>query len=263
MSAIKNWLIEFWGFRELFLVLTFKEIKIRYKQTLLGTAWAILQPSALTIIFTVVFSLFLKIDSGSIPYPIFAYSALLPWTFFSTALSFGALSVVNNGNLVTKVYFPREMLPLSAVGAAFFDFLMAAVVFAVMMIFYKISISATILFAPLIIVSILLLTTGVSLILATLNVLFRDIRFIIPLLLQIWLYLTPIIYSSEAIPQKFKFLYWLNPLAPLIETFRQITVQGQNPRVFDLAYAGLISIVIFALGFWFFKSRERIFADVI
>lgn len=263
MSVIKNWLIEFWAFRELFLVLTFKEIKIRYKQTLLGAAWAILQPSALTIIFTVVFSLFLKVDSGSVPYPIFAYSALLPWTFFSTALSFGALSVVNNGNLVTKVYFPREMLPLSAVGAAFFDFLMAAVVFAAMMIFYKISISATILFAPLVIVSILLLTTGVSLILATFNVLFRDIRFIIPLLLQIWLYLTPIIYSSEAIPQKFKFLYWLNPLAPLIETFRQITVYGQNPRVFDLAYAGLISIVIFVLGFWFFKSKERIFADVI
>lgn len=263
MSAIKNWLIEFWAFRELFLALTLKEIKIRYKQTLLGAAWAVLQPVALTVIFTVVFSLFLKVDSGSVPYPVFAYSALLPWTFFSTALSFGALSIVNNGNLVTKVYFPREMLPLSAVGAAFFDFLMAAVVFALMMIFYKISISATILFAPLIIVSILLLTTGVSLILATLNVLFRDIRFIIPLLLQIWLYLTPIIYSSEAIPQKFKFLYWLNPLAPLIETFRQITVHGQNPRVFDLAYAGLISIVIFALGFWFFKSRERIFADVI
>lgn len=260
---MKEWMREFWGFRELFVALTLKEIKIRYKQTILGAAWAILQPGALTLIFWIIFGVFLKVDSGSVPYPIFAYSALLPWTFFATALSFGALSVVNNGSLVTKVYFPREMLPLSSIGAAFFDFMMASLVFIPLLIFYKIEVTAAILFVPLVILSILLLTTGIALVLATFNVLWRDIRFVLPLLLQIWLYITPVIYSADSIPQKFKFLYFVNPLAPLIETFRRVTVTGQTPRLFDLTFAIGVSLIFFALGFWFFKNRERIFADVI
>lgn len=260
---MSRWISEFWTWRELFVALTFKEIKIRYKQTILGAAWAILQPGALTVIFTVVFGLFLKVDSGAVPYPVFAYSALLPWTFFSTALSFGALSVVNNGSLVTKVYFPREMLPLAAVGAAFFDFIMASLIFVAMMVFYKIEISAAVLLVPLLVLLILLLTTGISLVLATLNVLWRDIRFVIPLLLQIWLYITPVIYSADSIPQKFKFLYFVNPLSPLVETFRKVTVMGAPTQVFDLVYASLVSVIIFTFGFWFFKSREKIFADVI
>lgn len=260
---MKNWISELWYFRELLWVLTVREVKVRYKQTLLGVAWAILQPASLTIIFTLVFGLFLKVSSGSIPYPVFVYSALLPWTFFTTAVTFGSLSVVNNGNLVTKVYFPREILPLSSVAAAFFDFLMASVVFIILLIFYKIEIGPGVLFGLPIIASIFILTTGISFFLSTLNVLFRDIRFVIPLILQIWLYLTPVIYSTSQVPEKYRFLLTLNPLVPLIEGFRNTTVLGQIPNFGEVLFSLGISGLVFYLGYWFFKSREKIFADVI
>lgn len=259
---MKSYISELWHFRELLWVLTVREIKVRYKQTLLGVAWAILQPASLTLIFTIVFGIFLKVSSGPIPYPVFAYSALLPWTFFTTAVSFGSLSVVNNGNLVTKVYFPREILPLSSVAAAFFDFLMASVVFVVLLILYKIEIGLGALFGLPIIASIFILTTGISFFLSTLNVLFRDIRFVIPLVLQIWLYLTPIIYSVSQVPEKYRFLLQLNPLVSLIEGFRNTTVLGKIPNLGEvILYLG-ISGLIFGLGYWFFKSKEKIFADV-
>lgn len=256
------WFKELWRFRELLLALTLREIKVRYKQTVLGFAWAILQPAALTIIFTVVFGFFLKVDSGSVPYPVFSYSALLPWTFFTTAVSFGALSVVNNGNLVTKVYFPREILPLASVGAAFFDFLMASLVFIILLIFYHVQISAVVVFSLVIIPSIFLLTTGISFFLSTLNVLFRDIRFVVPLILQIWLYLTPVIYSSGQVPEKYRIFLSLNPLTPLIEGFRDVTIYSKFPGATHLILSVIVSILVFVLGFWFFKSREKIFADV-
>jgi len=257
-----SWFYELWEFRELLWALTLREIKVRYKQTVLGVLWAILQPVALTLIFTVVFGFFLKVDSGSVPYPIFAYSALLPWTFFTTAVSFGALSVVNNGNLVTKVYFPREILPLASVGAAFFDFLMASLVFASLLIIYHVHITLSILFIFIVVPSIFLITVGISFFLSTINVLFRDIRFVVPLVLQIWLYLTPVIYSSGQVPEKYRIFLSLNPLTPLIEGFRDITVYGKFPSSFHIILSLLISLAIFFVGFWFFKSKERIFADV-
>ena len=259
---LKNF-FELWYFRELLWVLTIREIKVRYKQTLLGVAWAILQPASLTLIFTIVFSFFLKVSSGSIPYPVFAYSALLPWTFFTTAVSFGSLSIVNNGNLVTKVYFPREILPLASVAAAFFDFLMASVVFIILLIFYKVEIGPGVLFGLPIIASIFILTTGISFFLSTLNVLFRDIRFVIPLLLQIWLYLTPVIYSTSQVPEKYRFFLQLNPLVPLIEGFRNTTVLDKTPNVGEIILYLGFSVLVFWLGYWFFKSKEKIFADVI
>lgn len=260
---MNSWLYELWSFRELLWAMTLKEIKIRYKQTILGTAWAILQPAALTLIFTLVFGFFLKIPSGEIPYLVFFYSALLPWTFFSTAVSFGALSVVNNGGLVTKVYFPREILPLSAIGAAFFDFLMAAVVFALLVLIYHQTITLNILYLFLIIPAIFLFTTGVTLILAALNVLFRDIRFVVPLILQIWLYVSPVIYTRESIPQKFSLVYNLNPIAPLVQSFREVTVLAKSPNMIELFLSITVSVVFFWAGYFFFKRRERVFADVI
>lgn len=259
---MKNWISELWHFRELLWVLTVREIKVRYKQTLLGVAWAILQPASLTLIFTIVFGLFLKVNSGSIPYPVFAYSALLPWTFFTTSVSSGSLSIVNNGNLVTKVYFPREILPLSSVAAAFFDFLMASVVFIILLIFYKIEIGIGVLFGLPIIASIFILTTGISFFLSTLNVLFRDIRFVIPLVLQIWLYLTPVIYSTSQVPEKYRFFLQLNPLVPLVEGFRNTTVLGKIPNVGEIILYLGVSALVFYFGWRFFKSKEKIFADV-
>ncbi len=260
---MKSWILELWKFRELLWAFTLKEVKIRYKQTILGVAWAILQPAVLTLILTIVFGIFLKVKSGTIPYPIFAYSALLPWTFFATAISFGALSVVNNGGLVTKIYFPREVLPLAAVGAAFFDLLMASVIFILMILFYKVPINVNILYLVVIVPSLFFLTTGISLVLSTLNVLFRDIRFIVPLVLQIWLYLSPVIYSQNQVPKKYQFFMKLNPVAPLIEGFRDVTVFGKSPDTLSLAIGVVVSILIFLAGYWFFKSKERIFADVI
>lgn len=260
---MNGWAIELWRFRELSWAFTLKEIKIRYKQTILGVAWAILQPAALTIIFTVVFGIFLKVDSQDVPYPIFAYSALLPWTFFTTAVSFGALSVVNNGNLVTKVYFPREILPFSAVFAAFFDFIMGSVIFLAMLIFYRIPIGINLFLLIIPIFSILLFTSGISLLLSALNVLFRDIRFLVPLILQIWLYATPVIYSLNQVPQKYKFLMLLNPMTSLIESFRNFSIRQGSVDVSMIFLSVVISFSTFVAGYLFFKYKEKIFADVI
>ena len=260
---MREYSIELWHFRELLWALTIREVKIRYKQTLLGTAWAILQPASLTLIFTIVFGVFLKVSSGTIPYPIFAYSALLPWIFFTNAVSFGALSVVNNSGLVTKIYFPREILPLASIGAAFFDFLMAFVVFGILMIIYNIPLSLNLFYLSLLIPAITLLTIGVSLILSALNVMFRDIRFIVPLMLQIWLYLSPVIYSLEQVPERFRTIILFNPMAPLVQDFRDVTVFGKSPNLSELIFYSIISFLIFAAGYWFFKSQEKTFADII
>ena len=260
---MKKSINQLWSYRELLIAFTLREIKIRYKQTILGASWAILQPAALTIIFSIVFGVFLKVNSGSVPYPVFSYSALLPWTFFATAVSFGALSVVNNGNLVTKVYFPREILPLAAVGAAFIDFLSASLIFLLMFFVYKISLSVAFLYVLLIFPSIFLLTVGISFILSALNVMFRDIRFVVPLILQIWLYLSPVIYSMDQVPEKFRKFYILNPMAPLIQSFRDVTVFGKSPNVGELTLAIIVSVLIFILGYLIFKAKERKFADII
>lgn len=260
---MRAYLRELWYFRELFWAMCAKEIKIRYKQTLLGAVWAILQPVSLALIFSVVFGIFLKVESSGIPYIIFAYSALLPWTFFTTAVSFGALSVVNNGGLVTKIYFPREILPLASVGAAFFDFLMASGIFAVMILIYKLPLTSNFFYLLVFIPSMILLTIGISLILSTLNVLFRDIRFVVPLVLQIWLYLSPVIYSLDQVPDRFRVLILLNPMTPLVQGFRDVTVFGKPPELSQLILSLSVSLVIFVLGYLFFKSREKFFADVI
>ena len=259
---IKN-LKQLIGYRELIYAFTLREIKVRYKQTVLGASWAILQPLALTIIFTIIFSIFLKVDSGPIPYPIFAYSALLPWTFFTTSVNFGSLSVVNNSSLVTKIFFPRETLPISAIAAAFFDFIIAAIIFLVMMIYYNVGISFNILLLLIIMPAIIIFTLGVTLMLSALNVIFRDIKFVVPLLLQIWLYTSPIIYSVDQVPQRLKNIYIVNPMAPLIESFRKVTVAGSLPNFAELALAITISIAVFITGYAFFKSKEKIFTDVI
>src|SRR3989344_4156081 len=260
---MKTWILELWHFRELLVALTLREIKIRYKQTFLGAAWAVLQPAALAVIFSVIFGHFLRVESSQIPYVIFYYSSLMPWTFFSNSVSFGSLSVVNNSSLVTKVFFPREILPLSSIGAAFFDFLASSVIFIILMIIYKITPTINIFYLVLIIPSIFIFATGISLILSAINVIYRDVKFVIPLVLQVWLFATPIIYSIDRIPDNIRKFYILNPLAPLINSFRQVTVLGKNPNIFELNLAIVISITTLIVGFLFFKFKEKIFADVI
>lgn len=253
---------ELWQFRELLIALTAREIKIRYKQTFLGIAWAILQPASLTFIFTLVFGFFLNISTGDVPYPIFVYSALVPWMFFSNSLSFGSLSVVNNGNLVTKIYFPREILPLSSIGAVLFDFVMASIVFIFLMYVYKISPTFNLLYVALILPSLFFLTCGIAFIFSAINVLYRDIKFVVPLVIQIWLFLTPIVYSTSQVPEKYHIFLKINPLVPLLENFRLVTVYAKAPNIGEIVLFTVISIMIFFVGYWFFKRYEKIFADV-
>src|SRR3989338_5961130 len=194
---------QLYKYRQLLWILTQREIKVRYKQTTLGILWAILQPLSLMLIFTLVFSYFTKINSEGIPYPIFSYVALLPWTFFQTAVQFGSMSVVNNSVLVTKIWFPREILPLSNVFAAFIDFAVAGILLVALLVYYRLPLSVHMGWILLLIPLQLIITAGLSLLTAALVVLFRDLKFIIPLGLQILFYATPVIYSINIIPDKF------------------------------------------------------------
>lgn len=250
-------------YRDLLWLWTLREVQVRYKQSLLGIAWAILQPLALTIIFTVVFSRLIQVDTGDIPYPIFSYTALVPWTFFATSLTFGIASLVNNMSLVTKIYFPREILPLAAIGAAFVDFLVSAAILAGMMLVYGVQpgwISLWI--APLLLLQVAL-TVGVVLLGAALLVFFRDVRFVVPLLIQIWFYATPIVYPASLVPEQYRTLYFLNPMAGIIDGYRRALLTGEAPQMDALALGSAVTLVLLVAGYSFFKRAEPVFADLI
>jgi len=249
--------------RDFWMMWTLREIQIRYKQSLLGTAWALLQPLSLMVIFSVIFGYLLKVQSGGVPYPLFVYSSLLPWTFFANAINNSVPSLISNLNLVTKIYFPREILPLAGIGAAFVDFLVGAVLYIFMMVIYGIPARVVLSWIPLLIFVQLLLTIGVSLIASTVIVFFRDVRFVVPLVLQVWMYLSPVIYPLETIPEKWRGLYLLNPIAALIDGYRRVILYGTTPQWQYLVPGLVISVIIFIGGYLFFKRMEPIFADII
>ena len=256
-------LIHLYNYRDLLLLWTGREIRVRYKQSVLGVGWAILQPIALMIVFSLVFSRIIKVDTGGIPYPIFSYAALVPWTFVATSLSFGIPSLVNNLNLVSKIYFPREILPVASIGAALLDFAMAGLVFIGMMLIYQIPVTINILWViPLLGIQIIL-TVGVTLLGAAAIVFFRDVRFIIPLLIQIWMYASPVIYPASLIPEQYQTLYFLNPMAGIIAGYRSALVLGETPNLMALLLATIVSAVLLLLGYVTFKRSEPLFADLI
>jgi lipopolysaccharide transport system permease protein len=250
-------------YRDLLWLWITREVRVRYKQSLLGAAWAILQPLALTIVFTVVFSYLVRVDTGDVPYPVFAFTALMPWTLFSTSLSFGIPSLINNLNLVTKIYFPREVLPLASIGAALVDFFLSVVIFVGLLAVYHIQPTIQVLWVvPLLLIQITL-TLGVTLLGSAVIVFFRDVRFVIPLLLQLWMYATPIIYPVDLVPARFKTLYFLNPMAGIIDGYRRAVVMGEPPQQGAILLATLISVVVLLVGYWLFKRLEPLFADLI
>lgn len=253
----------YFKFRELQITLIKREIKIRYKQTTLGATWAILQPLALMVIFTLVFGVFLKVDSQGIPYPIFSYSALLPWTFFATSMSFGTLSIINNGSLVSKVYFPREVLPLASLGAAFLDFAVAGVIFLGFIFWYNTPLTFQVFWVAPIIMLQIVFVSSMLFFLSALVVLWRDLKFIVPLVVQVWMYTTPIIYPTSRVPENLRGLYMLNPMAVVVDNFRRVTIMGKPPIFDELAVAGIISVILFLTGYVFFKAKEKVFADII
>lgn len=258
---IKN-IQELIKYRELLMALTVREIKVRYKETLLGAFWAIIQPLSLMIVFTVIFSFFLKINTDGIPFPLFSYSALLPWTFFTTSLSFGSLGLVNNSSLITKVYFPRETIPFSSIGAAFLDFLIASLIFVILMVYYKVPITFNLLFLIPIVAALIIFTSAVVLFTSALIVMWRDIKFVVPLATQLWIFVTPVIYPASKVPEKLRVLYTLDPIVPIISSFRS-TVLGGRPSSVDLAIAIVVPCILFVFAYWFFKSKEKTFADII
>lgn len=249
--------------RELLWTWALRDIQVRYKQSFLGAAWAILQPLSMMVVFSLIFVYIVKVPTDGRPYPIFSYTALLPWTFFTTAITFAVPSLVNNMTLVTKVYFPREIFPIAAVGASFIDFLIASLVFVGMMLVYRIPLSVTFLILPLLVVIQILLTLGVVLFASALNVYYRDVRFVVPLGMQLWMYATPIIYPVSLVPERFRALYLLNPMAGLIEAYRAVALRGVWP---DWSYVGAaagVSVILFVLGYLYFKRVEWQFADII
>jgi len=250
-------------YRELLYFLFVREVKSKYKQTVLGVSWALLQPLTLMLVFTIVFSLFVRLPSDGVPYALFSYCALVPWQFFSGVLSRGVGSLVSNQVLVQKVYFPRELIPLSIVGAAVVDFAVGGALFIGLLWYYSISLSAvTLLVMPLFLVQ-CVFVVGLILLLAPMNVFYRDIGFIIPVGIQILMFVTPIIYPLSIVPEHFRPLYILNPLAGIIDGYRRVLLHNAMPDWSSLAAAIMMSAVIFSLGLLYFKRVEFRLADVL
>ena len=249
-------------YRELLWICTWREIRARYKQSVLGGLWAILQPLILMLIFTFVFSRFLPVPTDGIPYPIFYYSALLFWVFLSTSITFGANSFVNNTALLKKVYFPREIVPLGAIGASLFDLLIASTVFIGLMIFYRIPITSSMLWAvPLLILQCILII-GVVLLVASSNVFYRDLRFVVPLGLQLWMFATPIIYPASIIPESIRPYIVLNPMVGVIEGYRAALLHGEMPDWSIVWPGAIVAVLILLAAYFFFRRVEWSFADV-
>lgn len=254
---------EYWHYRELFFFLVWRDIKVRYKQTALGAAWAVIQPFMMMIVFTVLFGKVAKLPSDGIPYPIFYYAALLPWTFFSSSLSNSGNSLVANSNLITKIYFPRFLLPASACLSGLLDFFIATLLLLAMMWYYDMTFSPALLLWPVLIFPLLVLAMGAGLLLSSLNVNYRDIKHTIPYIVQVWMFLSPVVYPTSMIPEKFRFLASLNPVGGVIEAFRSVVVADKAIDWQAFLISTLISFFIFFLGYTFFRKTEREFADVI
>lgn len=254
---------EFWRFRELLYFLVWRDIKVRYKQTILGVAWVVIQPVVTMIIFSIVFGHLAKLPSDGIPYPIFSYTALLPWQLFSRALSDASTSLVNNQQFVTKIYFPRLFLPVSSVLSGLVDFFIALIILFGMMWFYDIPFSARALVLPFLILFTILISLAVALWLSSINVKYRDVKYTLPFLVQVWLYATPVVYSSTLVPEKWRIIYGLNPMAGVIEGFRWALLGQQSELGPMIGVSVLVVVLMLFGGLIYFQRMEPFFSDVI
>jgi lipopolysaccharide transport system permease protein len=256
-------LADLWHYRELIYFLTWRDIKVRYKQTVLGGAWAIIQPFCTMVVFSIFFGRLAGIPSEGLPYPLFAYCALLPWQLFAYALTQSSNSLVANEHLITKVYFPRLVIPISAVLAGLLDFLIAFVVLIGMMMYYHVKPTAAVWTVPLFVVLAVGAALGVGMWLSALNVQYRDVRYAIPFLTQIWLFATPVAYPSSLVPESWRALYGVNPMAGVVEGFRWALLgKAEGPGAL-LAVSVTIVILILVSGLYYFRRMEKTFADVV
>ena len=253
---------DLWRYRELLFFLTWRDVMVRYKQTLLGAAWAILQPVLTMVIFSIIFGQLAKLPSEGIPYPIFTFTALLPWQLFAFALTNSSNSLVGSQNLVRKVYFPRLVIPVASVLPGLVDFGISFLVLVGMMIFYHVPLSGRMLILPLFLLLALATALAVGLWLSALNVEYRDIRYVVPFLTQFWMYATPVAYSSTLIPEKWRLLYGLNPLTGVVEGFRWALLGSGDVGGLLWVSVGIV-ILLLVGGLVYFKRMEDTFADVI
>lgn len=258
----KNYWLDIWRFRELFYTLTWRDIKVRYKQTVVGAAWSVIKPLLTMIIFTVVFSRIANLPTeGSAPYAIMVFAALLPWQFFSNSLTEASNSLISNTNLITKIYFPRLIIPASSVITSFVDFAISFVLLVILMIIYQFTPSWQIVFLPLFLVLAFISSFGISLYLTALNVKYRDFRYIIPFIVQFGLYISPVGFSSTVVPEKWRLLYSLNPMVGVIDGFRWCILGENNIYIPGFLISIFISLFFLFVGVTYFRKTERTFAD--
>lgn len=260
----RNYWRDVWRFRELFYFLAWRDVLVRYKQTVLGVTWALLQPFLTMLVFTLVFGRLAKLPSHGAPYPVFVFAALLPWQFFSRALSESSTSLITNTNLISKVYFPRLIVPMGTIVVALVDFLIAFAILAGLMAWYSYWPAPRMLLLFLLIPAAVAVAVGPGLLIAALNVRFRDFRYVVPFIVQLGMYISPVGFSTDIVPDKWKLLYSLNPMVGLIDAFRWVIVGPGSPVYLPSLYiSGVMIVVMLALGIWYFRKTERTFADII
>ncbi|MGE0882721.1 MAG: ABC transporter permease [Blastocatellales bacterium] len=254
---------DLWAYRELFYFLTWRDVKVRYKQTVLGIAWAIIQPLFTMIVFSLFFGKLAGLQSEGVPYPLFALAGLLPWTYFSNAVTNSSNSLVGNSNLVSKVYFPRLIIPSAAAAAGIMDFVIAFVLLAGMMWYYGTSVTWNICLLPFLLLVMTCLALSVGWWLSALNVKYRDIRYALPFLIQLWMFVSPVIYPTRILPEGYRWLLLINPLTGLIENFRIAVLGGQRIEWKSLAGSAVITLLLMMYSANVFRRMERNFADLI
>jgi lipopolysaccharide transport system permease protein len=260
---IREWLKELWQYRELFYFFTWRDVKIRYRQTVLGALWAVLQPFFTMVVFSVLFGGIVKMPTDGIPYPIFYFAALLPWLYFSTALSQAGNSLASNANLITKIYFPRVILPATPVLVGLVDLLIGTFVLVGIMMYYQFAPTWKLALWPVLIVPLAFLTFALGTFLSALNVKYRDVKFLVPFLIQLLLFATPIIYPSSAIPDRFQWLISLNPLTGIIEAFRAICVPDRQIDWPTLGISTALTSVLVFVSMVYFSKTEAYFSDIV
>jgi len=253
---------EIWAYRELLYFFTWRDVKIRYKQTGLGFAWAVIQPLFTMLIFSLIFGAFAKIPSDGIPYPLFSYAALLPWTLFAEGMTRSTNSMVANAPIMTKVYFPRLLMPISGIMSPLVDFCIAFSILIAMMFYYGFVPTVNVVFLPLFLLLAIATSLGVGLWLSALNVQYRDFQYTVPFLIQIWMYASPVVYPASMLPESLRVLYGLNPMAGVIEGFRWALLGTTPPSAMILVSVGVV-VVMLVSGLFYFKKMEQYFADLV
>ena len=267
ISPTKGWtslrLKQLWEYRELLYFFTWRDLKVRYKQTIMGTSWAILQPLITMIIFSLFFGKFVKMPSDGLPYPIFTFTALVPWTFFANGLLQSSNVLVNNPDMIKKIYFPRLTMPIASILASLVDFALAFIVLLGMIFYYRIPPSLNILWTPILLILAFITALGFGFWFSAMNAQFRDIRYVVPFVIQIWLFSTPIAYPSSIVPERWRIIYGLNPMVGVIEGFRWALL-GTNMNIGPMILiSSVISIIVLISGAYYFRRMEKVFADII